>query len=304
MIIRGWSGWPRGPLHLTFGVYDGVHRGHRELIRQLVESAREASATAVVCTFDTLPERVLAPERAPCLLNSPEEKAALVRAAGADAVVIWHFDEEFSRIPADEFVGKLAAAGEVKHIVVGIDLVFGHDRAGDVRLLRRLGARHGYTVSEVGPEEHRGAAISSTRVRAALASGELAEANAMLGREYAVRGVVVRGAGRGKGLGYPTINVQTPPERLRPKDGIYAVRVRADRELLRGAANLGVRPTFEKDGPRLLEVYIIDRSAELYAHEVEVRFVARLRDEIAFPSPAALREQIAKDVDDAKAALG
>lgn len=301
--IRGWEGWPRGPLHLTFGVFDGVHRGHRELVRQLIRSARAAGARAVVATFDTHPDRVLHPDRAPLLLTGPEEKAALLRDAGADAVVLWHFDEAFSRVSADDFVRRLAEAGEVRELVVGPDLVFGHKRGGDVRLLRRLGTRYGYGVAEIGPEELGGAAISSTRIREALAGGNVADANAMLGREYGVRGSVVRGAGRGKGLGFPTINIATPPERQLPRDGIYAMRVRIGDEVVPAAASLGLRPQFETDGARALEAYLIGRAADLYGREVEARFVARLRDEAKFASADALREQIAKDVEAAKVVL-
>lgn len=302
-VVRGWEGWPRGPLHLTFGVFDGVHRGHRELVRQLVQSARGAGAGAAVGTFDTHPERVLHPGRAPLLLTGPEEKVALLHDAGADAVVLWRFDQAFSRITAEDFVRRVVDAGEVRQLVVGPDLAFGHRRGGDVRLLRRLGARYGYDVAEVGPEELRGGAISSTRIREALARGDLAEANAMLGREYGVRGVVVRGAGRGTGLGFPTINIATPPERQLPRDGIYAMRVRIGDELLPAAASLGVRPQFETNGARVLEAYLIGRADDLYAREVEARFVARLRDEAKFATPDALREQMAKDVEAAKAAL-
>lgn len=302
-IVRGWAAWPRGPLHLTFGVFDGVHRGHRELVRQLIDAAREAGAKAVVGTFDAHPERILAPERAPLMLTSAEEKVDLLLAAGADVVALWHFDEAFSRITADDFVARVAAAGEVRAIVAGMDLQFGHQRAGDARLLRRLGARYGFTVSEVGPEEHEGRPISSTRIRSALREGEVSAANAMLGREYGIRGRVVRGAGRGRGLGYPTINIRTPLERMLPKDGIYAMRVRLGQELVPAAANLGVRPTFETKGERLLEAYVLDRVTDLYDREVEARFVARIRDERKFDSADELAAQIAKDVVECKRIL-
>jgi riboflavin kinase/FMN adenylyltransferase len=301
-VVRGWEAWPRGALHLTFGVFDGVHRGHRDLVQRLVSGARGARARAVVATFDTHPQRVLDPAASPLLLTSAAEKIDLLRAAGADAVVLWHFDEAFSRIEADDFVGRLAAAGDVRALLIGPDLAFGHRRAGDVRLLRRLSSRYGYAVSEIAPEEHAGEPISSTRIRAALQAGELAEANIMLGREYAVRGTVVRGAGRGRALGFPTINIETPPDRLLPKDGIYAMRVSIGDEVLPAAANLGVRPTFG-DGDRVLEAYLIGRSLDLYGHAVDAHFVARIRDEVAFPSTDALRAQIARDVEAVKAAL-
>jgi riboflavin kinase/FMN adenylyltransferase len=302
-VVRGWTGWPRGPLHLTFGVFDGVHRGHQDLVRQLVSSARGDGALALVGTFDPLPERVLDPARARPSLTSAEERVELLLRAGADAVVLWRFDEAFSRIEADDFVERLLGAGDVRHVLVGPDLVFGHRRAGDVRLLRRIGGRRGFAVSEVSPREHHGEPISSTRIRAALLSGDLAEANAMLGREYGIRGTVVKGAGRGRTLGFPTINIETPPDRLLPKDGVYAMRIGVDGEAVPAAGNLGVRPTFETEGARVLEAYLIGRALELYGRSVDAVFVSYLRDERAFPSPAELREQIARDVEAVRAAL-
>lgn len=302
-VLRGWTGWPPGPLHLTFGVFDGVHRGHQDLVRQLADGAHQDGARAVVGTFDTLPQRVLDPNRAPLALTSSDEKAELLTRAGADDVVLWHFDQEFSRIEAEDFVSRLLAAGDIRHFVVGPDLVFGHRRAGDVRLLRRVAARRRYSVSEVSPREHGAEAISSTRIRAALVSGDLGHANAMLGREYSVRGTVVSGSGRGRTIGFPTINIETPRERLLPKDGVYAMRVRVQGELVPAAGNLGVRPTFERDGARILEAYLIGRSLDLYDQIVDALFVSYLRGERAFPSAAALREQIAKDVEAVRAAL-
>ena len=303
MIVHGWAGWPSGPLHLTFGVFDGVHRGHRELVRELVRGAHEAGAHAVVGTFDVHPARVLAPQRAPLALSSADEKADLLLAAGADDVVLWRFDREFSLIEAPEFVARLTTAGEVRHVVVGFDLVFGHQRRGDIRLLRDLGPRYELTVSEAREVLHDDAPISSSRIRAALSDGRIADANAMLGREYAVRGTVVHGAGRGRGLGYPTINIATPSDRQLPADGIYAMRVASGDEVLAAAANLGVRPTFETSGARLLEAYLLDVDRGLYGRQVEARFVARIRDERRFASGEELHAQIAKDVEAVRAAL-
>ncbi len=303
-VVHGWEGWPSRPLHVTFGVFDGVHRGHRALVETLVAGARRDGASALVATFDVHPARVLAPARAPHALTSAEEKTRLLLDAGADAVVLWRFDRDFSRIEAPEFVRRLTRAGEVRHVVAGPDLVFGHDRKGDVGLLRELGPRYGFTVSQAARVTHAGEAISSTRIREALARGDVALANAMLGREYGVTGTVVHGAGRGRGLGYPTINIATPTDRQLPKDGIYAMRVALDGETLPAAANLGVRPTFEQGGPRVLEAYLLEGGdRDLYGRAVEARFVARIRDELRFDSVDALVTQIAKDVEAVRAAL-
>ena len=303
MLHHGFSGWPRGPLHLTFGVFDGVHRGHRALLGELVAGAGAAGARALVATFDVHPARVLAPQRAPQALTSAEEKLELLGSTGVDDVVMWRFDRAFSEIPADEFVAMLARAGEIRHIVAGFDLVFGHDRTGDAGLLRTLGARHGFDVSEAPEVLFADLPISSSRIRVALAAGRIGEANAMLGREYGVRGTVVHGAGRGRGLGYPTINIATPSDRQLPSDGIYAMRIAVEGELLAAAANLGVRPTFETAGARLLEAHLIDVDRDLYGRLVEARFVTRLRDERRFATPDELAGQIARDVEAARAAL-
>lgn len=303
-VVLGWDAWPPGPLHLTFGVFDGVHRGHRELVRQLARGAREAGVRAVVATFDVHPARVVDPPHAPYALTSADEKAHLLLEAGANAVVLWRFDRAFSRVEAPDFVRQLTEAGEVWHMIVGPDLVFGHERKGDLALLRELGPRYGFSVAIAPPVTHRGAVISSTRIRAALAAGEIEDANEMLGREYGVRGTVVHGAGRGRNLGYPTINIATPSDRQLPKDGIYAVRVALGDDILPAAANLGVRPTFEEAGPRVLEAYLLEGDyPSLYGRQVEARFVKRIRDEERFDSIEALVAQIAKDVEAVRLAL-
>lgn len=303
MLLEGWTRWPNGPLHLTFGVFDGVHRGHRALIAELRDGARSAGARAVVGTFDVHPSRVVAPQRAPLALSSAEERVELLMEAGADDVVLWRFDREFASLEATEFVSRLASAGEVRHILAGFDLVFGHDRGGDIGLLRELGPRFGFSVSEGREVVLEGKPISSSRIRAALAEGRIDEAIAMLGREYGVRGTVVHGAGRGRVLGYPTINIATPSDRQLPADGIYAMRIVVSGEVLPAAANLGVRPTFEAAGTRLLEAYLLDIDRDLYGQPVEARFVTRIRDERKFASADELALQIANDVEAVRAAL-
>ena len=303
MAIHDFEGWPRGRLHLTFGVFDGVHRGHQALIGELVAGARADGARAVVGTFDVHPARVVAPQRAPLALSSADEKVELISAAGADAVVLWRFDRAFASLEAGEFVARVAHAGEVRRILAGFDLVFGHDRGGNVRLLREHGGRYGFDVAEAKPVLYEGAPISSSRIRESLASGRIGDANTMLGREYAVRGTVVHGAGRGRVLGYPTINIATPSDRQLPADGIYAMRVVVDGELIPAAANLGVRPTFEIGGARLLEAYLLDIERDLYGRRVEARFVERIRDERKFASADDLTRQIERDVDAVRASL-
>lgn len=297
-MLSGFEGWPSGPLHLTLGVFDAVHRGHQRLIATLARGAHAAGATALAATFDPLPKQVLAPGAPPSALSDVDERAALLREAGAEHVVVFHFDGALAALPAEDFARALAGAGDVRRVVVGPDFRFGHERKGDAATLRA----HRIEVESVPALELDGAVVSSTRVRNALIAGDIALARRLLGRDYAVRGTVVSGERRGRGLGYPTINIATPPERLLPKDGIYAMWVDVAGARHQAAASLGVRPTFG-GGARRLEAYLLDVDADLYDRPVRAAFVERLRDEAFFESPEDLARQIARDVEATRAAL-
>ncbi|HET8570186.1 MAG TPA: bifunctional riboflavin kinase/FAD synthetase [Candidatus Limnocylindria bacterium] len=301
-VVRDLAGWPPGPLHLAVGVFDGVHRGHQALIGGLARDAHAAGATAVAATFDPLPIDLLAPGAPPSALSDAAERAELLRRAGADAVVVFTFDAAFASLSSTEFADRLAAAGQVRRIVVGSDFRFGKGRQGDVAHLEELGRTRGFDVRVVHPIELDGAVVSSTRIRNALAAGHVEDAARLLGRPYAVPGRVEHGEKRGRGLGYPTLNIATPPRRLLPNDGIYAMWVSARGERLPAAASLGVRPTFG-GGARVLEAYLLDWSGDLYGEHVEAAFVRRIRDEAYFEGPEALAAQIAKDVEATRAAL-
>lgn len=302
MILHDFSGWPRGPLHLALGVFDGVHLGHQALIRGLVGGAHAAGATPVAATFDPLPAQVLAQDPPQSTLADAPERAALLAHAGAEHVVVFTFDKAFSQQSAGTFIQRLTAAGDVRRIVVGPDFQFGHGREGAVPALRTLGERHGFAVTVVEPIALGGAVVSSTRIRQALREGDLATAQALLGRPYAVSGTIVRGEQRGRALGFPTINVAPPPDKLLPHDGIYATWVTIGGRRHRAASSLGVRPTFG-GGPRKLEAYLLDFSGDLYGQEATVAFVERLRDEQRFDSAEALAAQIARDVERTRLAL-
>lgn len=228
------------------------------------------------------------------LVDAPE-RAALLEHAGAQGVVIFRFDKAFSEQSAADFLKRLTAAGDVQRIVVGPDFQFGHGREGAVPRLKELGERYGFAVTVVEPIAIGGSVVSSTRIRQALRQGDLVTAQALLGRPYSVSGTIVRGEQRGRALGFPTINVAPPSDKLLPHDGIYATWVTIGAERYRAATSLGVRPTFG-GGPRKLEAYLLDFSAEVYGQEASVAFVERLRDEVKFDSADALSEQIAKDV--------
>lgn len=298
--IRGFEAWPRGALHLAIGVFDGVHVGHQALVRHLVRGARAASATAVAATFDPLPIQVLAPGAPPSALSDTAERAALLADAGADAVVAFPFDAAFAEMRAVRFIELLRSAGDVRRIVVGGDFRFGHDREGDVELLRSAGP---WKVDVVAPTEMGGAVVSSTRIRNLLLAGSVEDAASLLGRPYAIAGRIEHGEKRGRALGYPTINVATPRERLLPRDGIYATWAVLGSESHAAATSLGVRPTFG-GGERVLESFVIDRSlGDAYGEAVTTAFVRRLRDELRFASAEDLVRQIERDVAEARSAL-
>jgi riboflavin kinase/FMN adenylyltransferase len=289
-------------LHLAVGVFDGVHLGHQALIRGLVGGARAAGATAVAATFDPLPAQVLAQDPPQSTLADAPERAALLQHAGAQDVIIFRFDKAFSQQSAEAFIKRVTSAGDVQRIVVGPDFQFGHGREGAVPALRALGERYHYAVTVVEPISLGGAVISSTRIRQALREGDLITAQALLGRPYSVTGTIVKGEQRGRALGFPTINVAPPPDKLLPHDGIYATWVILGEQRYRAASSLGVRPTFG-GGPRKLEAFILDFNEEVYGQDATIAFVERLRDEIRFDSAEDLSKQIAKDVEQTRLAL-
>ena len=287
MLIRDWQGWPPGALHLAVGVFDGVHRGHQALVRHLREDAQSAGARPVAATFDPLPIEVLAPHAPPSALTDAEERVTLLRSAGAAAVVVFTFDQTFAAMSAREFVERILGAGEVRRIVVGGDFRFGRGREGDVGALSALAGERGASVEVVDAVVARGEAVSSTRIRNVLLAGDVRGASELLGRPHAVPGRVAHGDRRGRALGYPTINVATPRQRLLPRDGIYATWVEMGATRYAAASSLGVRPTFGGT-ERLLESYLLDFSGEVYGESVRVAFV----------------ERIARDVEATRRALG
>ena len=300
--LRDFAAWPNGPIHLAIGVFDGVHLGHRALMARLARGARQDQGIAVAATFDPLPIHVLAPGAPASALSDVSDRITRLREAGAEVAVVFRFDDAFAKISADEFLDRVRAAGDVRRIVVGPDFHFGHRAEGDVEMLRARGTRDGFAVDVMTPVETDGAIVSATRIRNFLLAGDVQAAARLLGRPYSLRGRVVHGAKRGRALGFPTINLALPRERLLPRDGIYAVWAEMGEGRFKAAATLGVRPTFG-GGERVLEAYLLDFSGEVYGDEVEVAFVKRLRDEIAFASPADLSAQIARDVEETKGAL-
>lgn len=298
---------PEGTV-LTIGVFDGVHLGHRAVIAEVKLRAAELGARSALVTFDRHPASVVRPESAPLLLTDLDQRLARIKATGVDYTVVLTFDEERAAEPAEEFVERtLVDCLRARGVVVGEDFHFGHERRGNVAMLREMGMAHGFEVEPLGLVTTTGdrTAVSSTAIRKALAQGDLATAAAMLGRPHEVWGPVVEGDRRGRELGFPTANIAVPAGIALPADGIYAGwHERPDGSVLPAALSLGRRPTFYEDQRHsLLESHLMGFDGDLYGELAKVRFVAKLRDERKFASVEALVEQIRADVTAAKAVL-
>ena len=300
--MHDFVGWPRGVLFVTVGVFDGVHRGHREVIRQTADRAHARGGRAVVTTFDPLPIQVLAPAAPPFGLSDIEERTELLHDAGADHVAIFHFTREFAAMSPAEFIRRVAAAGEVRQIVVGEDFQFGHDRAGNVRTLIDAGPTYGFDVFVAPPVRADGEVVSSTRVRNALLAGDVALAARLLGRPYSVRASVARGSEHGKGLGFPTVDLAVPPTRLLPRDGIYAMTLSFREKEVPAVASVGLRPR-ASGADRTLEAFLLEPAGRPSDDAIQAVFVERIRDEVRFATPLELSEQIARDIEAARRAL-
>jgi riboflavin kinase/FMN adenylyltransferase len=287
---------------VVIGVFDGVHRGHQAVVRRAVQTAERLDLPVVVVTFDPHPMSVVRPAAAPDLLGTVEHRVRLLGAVGADAVLVLSFTREFSALTPEEFVRRVLVDGlHAAAVVVGVDFRFGHRAAGDVPLLREMGERYGFTVEGLELQSDATDGYSSTRVRDLLVAGEVDHAAGVLGRPYAIEGVVVEGDRRGKALGFPTANLPCPDGIVIPADGVYAgwlVASSPDGSVrLPAAISVGSNPTFAGAGRRV-EAYALDRDdLELYGRQVAVEFVARLRGMERFDSVEGLRRQMAADVE-------
>jgi riboflavin kinase/FMN adenylyltransferase len=297
------SGLP-GPVFLAIGVFDGVHLGHRAVISTSTQHAKEVDGTPVVVTFDPHPAKVLRPDSAPHLLTATQHKIALIRDLGVAHLLVQNFNREFAATPPEEFVEQLVTkAKPLREICVGHEWSFGKGRAGNLALLKQLGAAHGFNVVGVQAVTVNGEVVSSTAIRRAVAEGDLVKATQMLGREYTILGTVKAGEKLGRKLGFPTANLSAHSEQF-PPNGVYVAEARLAGNLYRGVANLGYRPTVSSANPeRLLELHLFDLDKEIYGEEVEVRFLRYLRPEQRFESVDALAAQIARDVQVARESL-
>jgi riboflavin kinase/FMN adenylyltransferase len=290
---------------VTVGSFDGLHLGHQAVLAEIAARARRTSGRSLVVTFAPHPLEIVNPQAAPRRLTLDDERRELFAQTPVDAVAFLPFTRTLSQYSPEEFVRLLLERFHLRELVIGHDHGFGRGRAGDERVLQRLGRELGFAVDVVPAVQVDGREVSSTLVRRALAGGDLATARRHLGRDYSMVGDVVRGAGRGGAvLGFPTINIAVPDRRkLLPPDGVYAVRVEWASGASGGMMNMGPRPTFDDMAPTI-EAHLFGGTPELYGRAVKIAWVARLRDTRAFPSAAALREQLQRDRIAALTALG
>jgi riboflavin kinase/FMN adenylyltransferase len=286
---------------VAIGVFDGVHLGHQQVIRQTLGDAEQHEGLAVAITFDRHPSVVVAPERTPPLIYFLPQKLRAIAALGVDTTWLIRFDEQFSRQTGEEFIRALVRDfGPLSSVCVGANFTFGHKRSGNVALLRKLGDEFHFHVHGLSAVALDGHVISSTRIRDCIRVGQLEAASQMLGRGYSLCGLVLKGDQLGRKLGFPTANLDTT-DLVVPPNGVYAVHAQARGRTHRAVLNIGFRPTVPNETPRRrVEAHLLDFTGDVYGQEIEITFVARLRDEQKFPSLDALQRQIADDIDAAR----
>lgn len=289
---------------LTIGSFDGVHLGHQDLLRRMVRQAQKSAQPTVVLTFYPHPSVVLRQRTPTFYITSPEEKAELIAQLGVEHLITQTFDVELSKVEAPDFLDRLSNHLGFKDLWGGADFALGHQRRGNRHFLEREGGSRGFRYHIVPPLLIDGEIVSSTRVREALRSGDVARAATYLGRPFELPGVVERGAGRGRQLGIPTANMKIWEERAYPGNGVYACMAELNGERHQAVANIGYRPTFEGRPPApIIEAHLLDYEGEFYGDELRLTFVDRLRDERRFTGPDALVEQIQVDIHRAKELL-
>ncbi len=280
---------------LALGNFDGLHRGHVKIIERVNRRAGERGATSVVMTFDPHPPRVVRPDKAPPLLMTKAQRIEAIAAAGIQGTAVVRFTPELSRWDPEMFVRTVLVEWlHVAEVWVGANFLFGRDRAGNFSMLRTLGARYGFRAEKIDPVRYREFVVSSTRIRRLISEGRVDEAGALLGHSYAIDGIVVAGARRGRDLGFPTANLETANE-LIPPHGVYATTVQLDSVIHPAITNIGVRPTFGDAERTSIETHLLGFERDLYGASMRLGFVQRLRDERVFDGIEQLRAQIEAD---------
>ena len=303
-ILRDLPSFPPDlrPSVAALGAFDGIHLAHAKILDTAVERARALRLPAVACTFDPHPIAVLRPERAPAPIATLEENLARIAERGLDATLVIPFTVDFSRIEAEAFVTQvLAKTLGIREIVVGFNHTFGRGARGTAALLRELGARAGFVTHVLPPLQVNGLTVSSSTIREALREGDVELARDLLGRPYSVTGLVQRGAGRGRTLGFPTANLR-PDRPLVLSAGVYAARARWEARQADAVVNIGYRPTFG-ESQYWIEAYLFDFAGDLYGRTLTLDFLARIRAEMKFAGVDALKAQVHADMDEARRLL-
>ena len=287
---------------VTVGTFDGVHRAHAEIIREVVSRAKMREGRSVVVTFDPHPKQVVGPPPGPVeLLSTIGERVELIGMLGVDILLVLEFTYAFSRISPEDFYRTYIIDGTgVDEVIVGYDHMFGRDRAAGINELLKMGKAFDFSVFAVHPFTVEGETVSSTGIRQALAAGDVDRAAKFLGRPYSFSGTVVRGDGRGTTIGFPTANIRPPASKIVPAHGVYAVGVRVGNEQRHGMMNIGLRPTVSTVPAETLEVHLFDFDRDIYGEQVAVSFLRRLRDEKKFDSLSDLVEQLGRDKEEAR----
>lgn len=287
---------------LTIGVFDGVHLGHRFLLKRLLRDASRAGLMSGVVTFRRHPQEVLSPQKKLASLASLEERIELLKELGIEFILPLDFTPELAQMDAREFITLLQKHLRMQGLVIGSDFALGRDREGNIALLRRLARERGFHLTVVKPKQIEGKVVSSTAIRQALTAGDMEETEKLLGRPFSLKGSVVGGVGRGRSLGFPTANLGINSSRALPADGVYATFAYLGKDRFPSVMSIGIRPTFN-GRERTVEVYLLDFQGDLYGQEMRVDLVGRLREERAFSTPEELSAQIARDVEEARKIL-
>jgi riboflavin kinase/FMN adenylyltransferase len=288
----------------TIGTFDGVHRGHHAIVSPMVEAAHAAGSPAVVVTFSPHPVAVLRGIQEPMCLTTPDERARLLEGLGIDVVLTLTFDQALAGLSAQDFMQRLSERLGLRQLWVGNDFALGRNRQGDIPTLREIGRDLGYTVHVASEIAIDGERISSSQIRNLLREGNVHQADRLLGRPYHMEGPVTHGDGRGRGLGFPTANVDYPVQKILPRYGVYATWAWVDGQRLPSVTSLGVRPTFDSpDSKPRLEAFLIDFDKDLYGQHVRVEFLEFLRSELRFDSVQALIDQMVLDTQNAREVL-
>jgi len=282
---------------VTIGAFDGVHIGHQSIITQMVSAAHAVQAQVVVITFFPHPLEVLRGDQGPFYLTTPEERAELLSGLGVDATITLKFDYRLSALSADEFMAQIASNLSLHQLWLGPDFALGHNRQGTIPVLQQLGLKFSYEVHVVPIINSEDGKVSSRQIRSFLQEGKVALAATMLGRPYSIPGNVVRGDGRGRGIGIPTANLEVWPKRILPSNGVYATRTYIENQPFPSVTNIGIRPTFENQPVAArIETHLLDFDRDLYGQPLRLEFIEMIRPEKRFPSIESLVSQIHQDI--------